>query len=150
LPRGFQKFKQSPLVLALVVLVFAGLMIVAYSPKILGVKHAGWLLVGAGIFLELFALGLNEAVSNKFTSRISLSNTVLQSSLRQVIHDTAHNLSGTYMLIGGLYISLGAAGVGAYYYFLKKTPEAGLAPAAVTPKSKPAAPPKPAKKIAVK
>lgn len=142
LPAGYRIFKKSPIILGLLIVILGSLMVVIYRPKLRGIKHAGFVIGGVGILTILLGLGLNEAVSNKVISRISLSNAVLEDSLRRVIHDTAHSLSGTYMLIGGVYILLGIAGIGAYYFFAKKEPEA--APVTEKPVS-----PKPPKKIKV-
>ena len=142
LPKGFREFKRSPVILVLISILFGVLLVFIYPSKLGAAKHIGFIFGGVGIFVILIALGLNEAVSNKFISHINLNNAVLEVSLRRVIHDTVHNLSGTYMLIGVIYILLGALGIGTHYFFNKNRP----ADAAMT--KKPAAA-KPAKKVKV-
>jgi len=128
LPSYFKQFKRSPFILLALSVVIALVTAYIYRPKLRGLRHIGFILGGTGIFVILFGLGVNEAVSNKITPHINLSNSVFQVSLRAVIRDLAHDLRSSYILIGVIYLAIGAIAVGAAYYLQKRQPAAQTAP----------------------
>jgi hypothetical protein len=145
-PKGYQRFRNSPLILSLVCLVLILAVIFVYRPNLRGLRHIGFMFAGTGLLVILFAFGLRLAASNKVISNITLSNSVLQSNLRTLVHDFAHNLSGTYLVVGLVYIALGAIAIGATYMLYKRYPQAAIEPseekAVSTPSPKPPTRPK--------
>lgn len=154
-PKAYQKFKSSPFVLALLtILALAGVILLS-NPWQRGLKHAGFLLLFVGIFLVLFGLAVNSATNNKVLSKINLTNKVLQTDVRKLVHDGVYKLDNTFVLFGIGYAILGALGVGGYYYMHRSNPAGKPAEAKVetTEQTKPETPqakPKPAPRKKIK
>jgi hypothetical protein len=114
-PEIYQRFKTSPLVLAvLAFLALAGVLLLS-QPKLSGLKHAGLILLGVGIFVFLFGLAVDQTIDNKLLTQINLDNAVLQNNLRQLAADLSQRTTNSYLSIGGVYAALGAASMAAYY-----------------------------------
>ena len=119
-PEAYQKFKASPVVLAIfAVLALAGTLLLSRN-KLSGLKHVGFILAGVGIFLLIFAGGINEAVDNKVISQISLENQALQDNVRQLVGDIADRVSNSFLVFGAIYSGLGALGIGSYFYLRRR------------------------------
>ncbi len=115
-PDAYRKFKSTPWILATLTLITALAVIFLSSSRLKGLKHAGFVMIGSGLFLVVLSLAVNKAVDNKVLPKISLTNNVLQEDVRKLTHDSVHAINGTYLLFGVVYIVLGGLAVGSYFY----------------------------------
>ena len=114
-PQVYQRFKSSPLVLAVLALVALAGVLLLSNPRLLGLKHVGFILIGAGLFIFLMGLAVDQTVNNKLLTQINLDNSVLQHNIRQLVADLSQRTTNTYLAIGGVYAALGAASAAAFY-----------------------------------
>lgn len=119
-PDAYSKFKSTPWILATLTLVTALAVIFLSSTRLKGLRHAGFVMIGSGLFLVLVSLAVNKAVDNKLLPKISLTNNVLQEDVRKLAHDSVHAINGTYLLFGVGYVALGALAVGGYYFLSRR------------------------------
>ncbi|HSX17859.1 MAG TPA: hypothetical protein VLE51_00690 [Candidatus Saccharimonadales bacterium] len=146
LPQYFQRLKVTPLIFVLItILLLLGIIFLSNS-RLKGIRHVGFVLIGTGIFVILFALAVNAAVNNKVLPKISLTNTVLQDDVRKLVHDTVHRADNTFLALGSGYAILGALGVGGFYLRRHHQPSAETMEKDIhTDDSTPQAEPKPPK-----
>ena len=123
LPSSYRKFKISPYILLGLVIVLTAASYFIYQPRMVGLRHLGFIFGGTGIFVMLLGLGVNEAVGNKILPHVSLQNRVLETDLRALIQDFVQNLRDSYLWIGLIYLLFGSAAFGVYYYLQRKNPE---------------------------
>ncbi len=121
-PKAYQKFKSSPLVLTVIVLLLATAVVFLSSSRMAGMKHAGFIFLGTGLFLVLFGLAINEAAGNKIIPKIELTDSVLQDSVRHLVRDGVDSLSNNFVVIGGVYSAIGGAAIGAFYWVRHRQP----------------------------
>lgn len=120
LPDYYQKFKASPAVLAAIGFLLLAAVFFLSTTRLGGLKHVSFILIGSGVFLLVFTLGVNEALDNKVIPQISLENAALQDNLRQLAGDMAGRISNSFMVFGAAYSALGALGIGLYYYLQRQ------------------------------
>lgn len=123
-PKAYRNFKATPVVFGLIALIALLAVIFLSSPRLRGLRHAGFMLIGTGIFLILTALAINSAVNNKLLTKISLTNTVVQDDVRKLVHDAVHRVDNTLLAFGGGYAVLGVVGTGSYYLARSRQPVA--------------------------
>ena len=115
-PAAYQRFKASPLALGIMAFLALATVILLSSPKLVGLRNAGFILISGGVFLVLLALAINEMVDNKILSQIDLENPVFEQDLRQLLSSIVKRLSNTLLAFGSGYGLLGGISIGSYYF----------------------------------
>lgn len=115
-PNVFQAIKATSVIFGLLAVLALLAIIFLSRPRLKGLRHAGFILIGIGIFLVLFALAVNSAVKNKALPKINTDNKVLQADLRQLTNDSVQKVDNTVLAFGGGYIVLGALGISGFYF----------------------------------
>lgn len=120
-PSDYRKIKATPFVFGLISLLSLLAVIFLSSSWQRGLRHAGFVLLVIGIFLVLFSLSVNSVVNKKLVPKINMTNAVLQTDVRKLVHESAQNVDNTFLLFGIGYAILGSLCVGGYYLMSKRT-----------------------------
>lgn len=116
-PKAYQKAKSSPFILATLALLLAVAIIFLSPTRRSGFRRAGITLLTIGIFVLVFAWGLNQATS-KALPKLKLDNVVLQEKVKVLVRDIAQEVDKTYWMMGAAYSVIGAASIaGAIFLF---------------------------------
>jgi hypothetical protein len=122
-PTQYQRAKKTPFVLgALVVLVGLAVIFLGAS-RAAGLRHVGTSLIIVGVFLLVFAWGINRLVSGTVAPRFKVNNVVLQNSVRTLMVDVEQAIDKSYWWFGGGYLVLGAAAIGGSIYLKRGGPK---------------------------
>jgi hypothetical protein len=115
-PKAYQAAKSTPAILGLLTLLLA-LAVVFLSPNLVkGLRRAGIILVGVGIFMLIFASGVTYGVNNQALPKLHLNNLVLEAKVRILLKDAVGQIETNYWEFGGAYLVLGALAIGASIY----------------------------------
>jgi hypothetical protein len=110
-PKQYQRFKKTPLILA-VLTVLAILAIIFLSvTRRRGLRHVGITMSVVGIFMLLFAWGLNRVAVHNAIPKISMDNKVLQSNVQHLATDLVHSVDKNYWVFGAIYLGLGVLAI---------------------------------------
>jgi len=116
-PKAYQKAKSSPVVLAILTLLIAATIIFLSPTKRSGFKRVGITLLIIGVFMVIFAWGLNQATA-KVLPKLKLNNVVLQEKVKVLARDIVQEVDNTYYIVGTAYAVIGVASVaGAMFLF---------------------------------
>lgn len=117
-PRGYQRAKSSPVVLAMLALLVAAAIIFLSPTRRSGVKRVGITLLSIGVFMVIFAWGLNQATT-KALPKIKLNNVVLQEKVKVLARDIVKEVDNTYYMLGITYAVVGVASVAGTMFLFK-------------------------------
>ncbi len=117
-PPNYRRAKQTPLILALLTLLVGTAIVFLCSTRRKGLRHVAITVAAIGIFMLLFAWGLNEAVS-KEVPKVSFNNAAFDTNVRALVTDLAQAIDKNYWWFGGVYTALGIAGIGGIWYTKK-------------------------------
>lgn len=117
-PKAYQNAKKSPAILALLALLTGVIVVFLSATKKKGVRKIGGIAFGMGIFMLLFAWGLNQVVAKKLP-QLKFDNTVIQEKLQIVIKDIAQEVGKTYYIVGAVYAAAGAVAITGAVFLLK-------------------------------
>src|SRR5262249_48917167 len=76
-PRQYQRAKEVPLILTILTVLAAIAIVFLSSNHWKGLRHIGITLLVIGLFMLIFAWGLNRVVSTKVVPKINVANSVL-------------------------------------------------------------------------
>lgn len=112
-PTQYQRAKKTPTILIILTLL-AAVAIFFLSPNHLkGLRHLGITLLLVGLFMLVFAWGLNRVIDTKVIPRIKIKdNSVITDKVRVLATDIAHRVDRNYWIFGGVYSVLGAVAIG--------------------------------------
>lgn len=120
IPKTYQRLKEIPWVIALLIIVFSAGIVFLSSSRRRGARRVSLALVGVGIFMLLFAWGVDKAASS-VVSNIKINNNAAgQQQLRTVVKDLAQAIDKNYWLFGAVYIVLGTAALASIRWLLPK------------------------------
>jgi hypothetical protein len=148
-PKQYQRVKKTPFILIILSALIIAAIIFLNTSKRKGLRHVGIVLLATGIFMLLFAWGLNRVVTHSVIPKMRFDNEVLQSSVRKLATNLTHSIDQNYWIFGGVYTILGLlTGSGAMFINKgnKNTAPVAAKPADSAPASKalpkPKTPPK--------
>lgn len=149
-PKAYQRAKSSPVILALLALLIAAAIIFLSPTRRSGFRRVGITLLSMGVFMVIFAWGLNQA-TNKALPKLKLNNVVLQEKVKVLARDVVQEVDNTYYIVGAAYAVIGAGSLaGAMFLFKGRGAGSGKNGSSdhqpSTP-DKPAAPVEPADKL---
>jgi hypothetical protein len=136
-PNRYQQFKKTPFILAiLTILTGAGVVLLSSSWQ-KGLRHVGITVLLAGLFMLLFAWGLNKAIDQNLP-KLNIDNAVMEQTVNKLVKQVAGQITNNYTFLGWVYAGTGVIVVGTGFYLARRKhghqPE--LAPAD-TPAGKP-------------
>lgn len=120
LPKQYQRLKRAPIILGLLAILAASGIVFLSSSRRRGVGRVGVALAGIGIFMLLFAWGLNRAAMHVVVPKISLNNAATQKEVRTVVLDLVQAVDKNYWLFGIAYTLLGSAVLASDWLLLSK------------------------------
>lgn len=149
-PEAYQRVKATPVILGILSLLIAGTIIFLSSSRGKGLRRVGIVLLVIGVFLLIFAWGLNYGVNQKALPELDMDNKVLQEKVRTLVSDVTSSIDKTYWIVGGIYAGLGVLAIAGSMFISRRggqekeaktvhhEPPANNAPAtAQPPKKKP-------------
>ncbi len=111
-PKIYQNVKKTPALLAILSLLTILGVVFASASRAKGLRRAGVILMAVGIFLLIFAWGLNYGINQKALPKLKMDNKVLQEKIRTIASDVTQSIDKTYWIIGGVYAGLGVLAIG--------------------------------------
>jgi len=120
LPKQYQKVKRAPLLLSLIAVLTAAGIVFLSSSRRRGVGRVGMALAVIGIFMLLFAWGLNRVTTHTLVRKISISSAATQKEARTVVTDLEQAIDKNYWLFGIAYTTLGSAILASDWLLLSK------------------------------
>ena len=136
IPKKYQMVKKTPYALGAVAVLLAVCIIFLSSTRRKGLRHVGVLLLIIGLFMLVFACGLNYAVNQKALPKLNgqLNNAVLEKDIKLLAKDITQSIDKNYWIFGGVYAALGAIAIGTVIFTGRgKKTKAAAAPANHTP-----------------
>lgn len=121
LPENYQRIKKVPIILAGLALISLLVVIFLSESRQKGLKRAGITLLVVGIVLLVFAWAANSVVNKAAIPKINIENSALQARVKALVKDVSATVSKNFMLSGGTYALLGAAGIGGAWYIGKNS-----------------------------
>jgi multisubunit Na+/H+ antiporter MnhG subunit len=126
LPDQYKRIKATPVILIILsILAILGVIFLS-ATKRKGLRHAGIVLATVGIFMVVFAWGLNRVVAHNLVPNINLDNKVLQNNVRKLAADTAHGIERNYWQFGTVYTALGVLAIGGAQFINRSNKEAAV------------------------
>ena len=139
-PGLYRRMKNSPPVIALLVIILGTILVLLRPTLASGLRHIGATLLSVGIAMLIFSWGLNWVVNNKITPNIKVENIAMQGNLRRAVNDLAQKIDKNYWIFGGIYSVAGVALLAAPFWMRPKIApvpsEQGMTEPAETPASK--------------
>lgn len=111
-PWVYQNVKKTPALLGILSLLAILGVIFASASRAKGLQRVGIILLAVGIFLLVFAWGLNYGINQKALPKLKMDNKVLQEKIRTIVSDVTQSIDKTYWVVGGVYAGLGALAIG--------------------------------------
>jgi hypothetical protein len=146
LPKGYQHLKSTPILLAILALVWIAAAFFLSASRLAALRNIGLIFLVTGLFLLLLSIGLNKALDDKVIPKIKMSDTALQDASRKLVHNGAHQINSTVIVIGTIYTVIGALATASYFFTSRQHKPATAEPAAPQPAPETKAPAKKAPK----
>lgn len=129
-PGLYQKIKKTPIILAVLTILFGTAIVFLYKTWQIGLRHVGITVAIIGLFFLVFAWALNDIAIKKLVPKIQMDNAVIQTDVRRLATDLIQLVDKNYWFFGGLYTIVGAGAiVGSEWYRRKHVPAPAKAPA---------------------
>lgn len=119
-PKTYQNVKKTLAILAILSLLTTAAIVFLSSSRAKGLRRVGVILLIIGIFMLVFAWGLNYGVNQKALPKLSLDNKVLQDRLKTLAADIVQSIDKTYWTVGGVYAGLGALAIGGSMFIRRR------------------------------
>lgn len=120
LPMNYQRFRSAPIIISILAVLAAIGVVFLSSSRRRGTKRVGLALAGVGIFILLFAWGLNRATTHVLVPKISLDNATAQKKTRTVVTDLVQVIDKNYWIFGAAYTILGGAVLASEWLILSR------------------------------
>jgi preprotein translocase subunit SecE len=118
-PKRYQEFKKTPFILAiLTILTGAGVVLLSANWR-KGLRHVGITVLLAGLFMLIFAWGLNKGI-NENLPKLNIDNAVLEQSVNNLVKQVTHQIISNYKFFGWLYAGLGIIITAAGFYLIRR------------------------------
>lgn len=127
-PENYQRLKKAPFVVGLLALLVAAGIVFLSATRRRGLRRIGIILAAVGIFMMVFAWGLNKLFTTQALPRINFESAVVEQEVKSVATDLEQAVSSNYWTFGIIYAVLGAGlFAGTRFLFVPKTTHQAMA-----------------------
>ncbi len=110
-PDSYQKAKKTPAALMALTALLAVAIIFISTSRRKGIRRVGITMLSVGIFMLVFAWGVNKAINQKLIPSIKFDNVVLQDKVKTLVKDATKEIDKTYWQFGIGYTVIGAGAI---------------------------------------
>ncbi|MEX1995419.1 MAG: hypothetical protein WD887_01435 [Candidatus Saccharimonadales bacterium] len=119
-PKAYQKARQAPFILSVLVLLVSAAIFFLSQPRLKGLRRVGATLIVMGVLMMVFAWGVDYGVNQKLLPQISVDNGAVEDSFKTVIKDVANQVDNNYWIFGSVYLALGALAIATTVYLRRR------------------------------